>query len=197
MHDIEMDRRTSGEQAADALREEIISGRIADGDEVIQSELAQSLNLSRMPVREALKQLEGEGFIERLDNRHTRVIGMSEATIASRFALLASMTRLAMTRLDSNSLAQLEEWCETTVDSPRAHMAFHDTIYVLCQDRFLRQLYQRVFSGFLKFCVENAKGHIKILDMRACLKAARDNNDELPRAIESYYKSIEKTLSEE
>ena len=66
-----MDRRTSGEQAADVIRREILLGRIGDREELNQVELANTLGISRMPVRDALKQLENECFIERLGNRHT------------------------------------------------------------------------------------------------------------------------------
>jgi DNA-binding GntR family transcriptional regulator len=47
----------------DHLREEILSGRVGPGDPIRQEHLAARLGVSRAPVREALKALEGEGLI--------------------------------------------------------------------------------------------------------------------------------------
>ena len=47
------------------LKEEILSGRIPCGREMTQNELAESLGVSRMPVREALILLEYQGLIQR------------------------------------------------------------------------------------------------------------------------------------
>lgn len=43
------------------LRDEILAGNIPDGSEMTQNELAESLGVSRMPVREALILLEYQG----------------------------------------------------------------------------------------------------------------------------------------
>ena len=45
------------------LRDEILAGNIPDGSEMTQNELAESLGVSRMPVREALILLEYQGLI--------------------------------------------------------------------------------------------------------------------------------------
>lgn len=52
--------RQTKDHIADALRQEILSGRFADGEELTQKQLAQVLEVSRMPVREALQILELE-----------------------------------------------------------------------------------------------------------------------------------------
>lgn len=49
---------------SDHLREEILTGRIGPGEPIRQEHLAARLGVSRAPVREALKALEGEGLIE-------------------------------------------------------------------------------------------------------------------------------------
>src|SRR5947209_7710891 len=55
--------RTKEEQVADYLREGIIAGRIARGARLKQQEIAERLNTSITPVREALKLLEAEGYV--------------------------------------------------------------------------------------------------------------------------------------
>jgi len=58
-----MDFRTKEEQVADFLREGIISGMFPRGSRLKQAEIAERLQLSITPVREALKLLEAEGYI--------------------------------------------------------------------------------------------------------------------------------------
>lgn len=55
--------RTAGARAARYLREEILTGRLAPGSPIRQEAVAQQLAMSRIPVREALKQLEAEGLV--------------------------------------------------------------------------------------------------------------------------------------
>jgi DNA-binding GntR family transcriptional regulator len=58
-----MDLRTKEEQVADYLREGIISGLFPRGSRLKQAEIAERLQLSITPVREALKLLEAEGYV--------------------------------------------------------------------------------------------------------------------------------------
>ena len=60
------------------LRDEILAGNIPDGSEMTQNELAESLGVSRMPVREALILLEYQGLINRLPNNHVQVASLTE-----------------------------------------------------------------------------------------------------------------------
>ncbi|TQC46584.1 GntR family transcriptional regulator [Rhodococcus sp. WS4] len=52
-----------GDAIARVLRDEILSGRRAGGERLIEEAIAKSFGVSRVPVREALAQLEGEGFV--------------------------------------------------------------------------------------------------------------------------------------
>jgi len=58
-----MDFRTKEEQVADFLREGIISGTFPRGSRLKQAEIAEQLQLSITPVREALRLLEAEGYV--------------------------------------------------------------------------------------------------------------------------------------
>src|SRR3977135_1386263 len=58
-----MDLRTKEEQVADFLREGIISGMFPRGSRLKQAEIAERLKISITPVREALKLLEAEGYV--------------------------------------------------------------------------------------------------------------------------------------
>lgn len=56
-------RRDGSSQAYVQLRELIVTGRLAPGGRVIESELAERLGTSRTPVRSALHRLQGEGYV--------------------------------------------------------------------------------------------------------------------------------------
>jgi DNA-binding GntR family transcriptional regulator len=57
-------RARDGSRAAyDHVRELIVSGRLAPGGRVIESELAERLGTSRTPIRSALHRLQGEGYV--------------------------------------------------------------------------------------------------------------------------------------
>ena len=55
--------KTRTQLVVETLREKILSGEIKAGQPLRQTALAHELNVSRVPVREALLQLEGEGLV--------------------------------------------------------------------------------------------------------------------------------------
>ena len=56
-------RQSLGDQVAQTLRDLISTDRLRPGDRILETELAARLNVSRGPVREALKQLAVEGLV--------------------------------------------------------------------------------------------------------------------------------------
>ena len=55
--------KTRTQLVVETLREKILSGEIKAGQPLRQAALADELNVSRIPIREALLQLEGEGLV--------------------------------------------------------------------------------------------------------------------------------------
>ena len=58
------ERKTTTDYLAAALRTAIYDGQFADGEELNQVELAQFFGVSRVPIREALRQLQAEGLVQ-------------------------------------------------------------------------------------------------------------------------------------
>jgi DNA-binding GntR family transcriptional regulator len=56
-------RESTVDLVADELRRRIISGELSEGEQLLQAHLAVDLGVSRIPVREALRQLEAEGLV--------------------------------------------------------------------------------------------------------------------------------------
>ena len=69
------------EQIVDYLREAITVGRLADGERLIEERIARELPTSRGPVREALRQLEHEGFVVSYPYRGAVVLGVSDQEV--------------------------------------------------------------------------------------------------------------------
>ena len=80
-------RQSLPEAIADDLRERILNGELAEGELIRQEALAEEYDVSRMPVREALKRLDAEGLVQLTTNRGTTVMLHSLAEIAEIFDL--------------------------------------------------------------------------------------------------------------
>lgn len=74
-------RRSRAEEAAAYIRELIFSGYLAPGDRVHQTDIAEALHLSRIPVREAIAILEREGRVRTELNRGAFVAPLDERSI--------------------------------------------------------------------------------------------------------------------
>jgi DNA-binding GntR family transcriptional regulator len=94
------------------LRDFIVEGHLAPGIRVPERELCETLNVSRTPLREALKVLAAEGLIELLPNRGARVRQFSEADIRNLFEVISGLDfvagRLACLRITDAQIARIE-----------------------------------------------------------------------------------------
>lgn len=130
------------DEAAQALREAILTGAIASGTRLRQVRLAAQLGISRTPLREALMKLEQEGLIELLPGGGLRVavLNLDEAVelYDIREVLDGLAARLAAQRIDERGIGNLKRQlarmkeCLTRQDAHSwfvAHVAFHDGIF--------------------------------------------------------------------
>lgn len=83
--------RSISESVAETLRDMILVGRLSPGQAVTQEELASTLGVSTMPVREALLRLSHEGFIEARRGRSFRVTRTTRADVADYYWLHATI----------------------------------------------------------------------------------------------------------
>src|ERR1700743_3766248 len=97
--------RQSAEYVHRRVREAILEAELPPGETMSQVALAEDLGVSRTPLREALRMLQGEGLIEARPNRRVRVAPMSaddlEQLYAVRVALEAQALRLAIPRMSA------------------------------------------------------------------------------------------------
>ena len=80
-------RRTTTNIVADELRSRILSGQLKEGEQIRQEAIARELGVSRIPVREALRQLEAEGLITLVSHKGAEVTRLEPDEIAEYFDL--------------------------------------------------------------------------------------------------------------
>jgi DNA-binding GntR family transcriptional regulator len=98
------------------LRHQILDGSLRNGERLGEKELAESLGISRTPVREALRRLASEGLVEVLPNRGARVPVWDQQDVADIFELRVLLESHAARRAADNAtedvLAHLSAICD-------------------------------------------------------------------------------------
>ncbi|MEH6576854.1 MAG: GntR family transcriptional regulator [Amphritea sp.] len=114
--------KTRTEMVADILREKILSGEIVAGEPLRQDAIAKEFNVSRIPVREALLQLEAQGLVNFEAHKGATATELSPAKIHELFELRA----LVECHVLENSIDNMtEEDFETT---EKILHAFEETV---------------------------------------------------------------------
>jgi DNA-binding GntR family transcriptional regulator len=107
-----MEFRTKEEQVADFLREGIISGMFERGSRLKQAEIAEQLQLSITPVREALKLLEAEGYVTGNSYRGACVApfdaSASEEVLDLRLQLESRLIRGTLAHVTAKDISDLQ-----------------------------------------------------------------------------------------
>ncbi|WP_296100015.1 GntR family transcriptional regulator [uncultured Agrobacterium sp.] len=123
------------------LRDDIIQGRFVANERLKVSELAERMGTSTNPVREALQQLRGEGFVVMMPNRGARVRTIDETFVRDIFEIEVliepALTRWFVglaTKADLDTLEDLQAQMEIlNFADQHAHskldMAFHQVMY--------------------------------------------------------------------
>ena len=84
------------------LEEDIISGMYKAGEKLTESMLSQKLQVSRTPVREAIRQLELEGLVESIPNKAIIVTGVTREDIEDIYEIRIAIEGLAARRAAQN-----------------------------------------------------------------------------------------------
>src|SRR3954466_7339830 len=85
--------------ALNAIREQIVEGRIRPGARIKEIPLAEELGFSRAPVRDALRLLERDGLVTLVPNRGAVVPELRAVDVLEVYALRASLGTLALHKL--------------------------------------------------------------------------------------------------
>ncbi len=134
------DARTLGANVTNAVRNAIIQGKLAPGEPLGQEYLANLFGVSRVPIRECLKQLASEGLVEVEPHKGAVVAHLSLDELDELYGIIWSLETLAVRagvpRLSDEEIATMEKIVMQMdrVDDPvewyRTSVAFHRMILV-------------------------------------------------------------------
>jgi DNA-binding GntR family transcriptional regulator len=204
--------RTLPEQIADSLRQAILRGRLRSGAHLVETSIAEQMQTSRGPVRDALLLLEGDGLVAKLPNRGTRVLDYSERALREAATLRAALEAFAVTllvpRLTVDELDRLEALVGrmelaasrgSAREFNEADYRFHDEIFESSGHQTLHEVWRgmqrriRAFqasanwvSGNLAAVAQRHRAILRALESRA-LSSVR-------RALRSHFDHLQKEL---
>ena len=158
------DRRMSVDLITELLRESILSGQLQEGMELNQARLAKLFDVNRIIIREAVRQLQGEGLVEGRPHRRAVVATMSTAQVAEMIDICmlieVYLLERSIPQLTPPVLAELHKICDE-MDSIKSNATglwynknqeFHMTLYrpsgATFAAEFLVQLWARVERYF-------------------------------------------------
>ncbi|MEM1075471.1 MAG: GntR family transcriptional regulator [Pseudomonadota bacterium] len=117
------DLKAGAAQVADILRDRIIKGKIKAGGRLVERHLSAELNVSRTPIREALKLLEADGLIEISMHRGAIVSDYRPEDAFALFDVIAVLESLAAKRVCEIMTASLLQQLEDMHGDMLAHHA--------------------------------------------------------------------------
>ncbi len=186
--------RTKRDVAVEAIREAILSGELEPGARLLQDELAERLNVSPTPVREALRQLEAERVLDHSPHKGVRV---AEAKLEHvheiyliRGLLEALATRAAVrgfSPADIDRLRALQAQIETQVEQGqlkqlrKTNFEFHALIYRAAN---MPELYRTIVNLWMKFPWDTlhvlpGRAPQSVQEHRLLVQAIEEGNSEL------------------
>ncbi|UWR90618.1 GntR family transcriptional regulator [Phaeobacter inhibens] len=173
-------RNTLPDVIAADLRERILSGELAEGEPIRQEALAEEYDVSRMPVREALKRLDAEGLVLFTNNRGATVTKHSLREIAEIFDLrilvevdLFRRSIPAMTTTDFARCSQILDEMDASYDADDVatwgalNHRYHSALYAAAE----RKLTNEVLQGLSLHSDRFIRMHLSVMKQREPAKA--------------------------
>jgi DNA-binding GntR family transcriptional regulator len=143
-------------QVANSLRGAILSGRLRPGTQLVETALADQLNVSRAPIREAIQILENDGLVETIAYKGKRVKPLTAREVAETYSLREVYEVMAVRRILETGapLDALHEHCATMAAAAEADdyealtaadKAFHHALIRLADHDLLQASWQNLY----------------------------------------------------
>lgn len=150
------------DRAYNAIKEAILSLKLEPGTPLVENDMAQQLGISKTPVRDALQELEREGFVTRIFFKGTYVTDVTMKDMAEVFQLRAVLEGLAA-RLATPLFAP-QELDHIAADLTAAEAALAEGDLTLCSQRGQRlhkAIINKVDSQRLSSIIHNLDDHVQ------------------------------------
>lgn len=206
--------KTKADSVYEALRDAIVSGELLPGRRVVIREVAATLGVSEIPVREALKRLEADGLIVSTPYVGAVVSSPSvrelEEIMEIRGALESLAAALSARRLTPGDLDRLDALLARMEDCARnqeyweyskADREFHALLYSRCDNQRLRRLIEELLSQSERaraiFHIHNVSTKASLQEHREMLEALRAGDCErLAEAVKRQRERVRAGLAE-
>lgn len=170
-------RSSLSDQIAANLRQAIIAGALTPGTRLLEIELAQKLGVSRGPLREALRILQGEGLLEAFPNRGVFVASLEEQDIQEIYSLRELLEtfaiRLVSERADPAQIATLRALVDemlqaAKIGDPRQvidlDLQFHKALWRSSGHQRLEQVLTGMLSQIRVFLGVNTQLYVDLAE---------------------------------
>lgn len=150
-------QRNLGEMVTDVLRDMLTGDTFQPGQHLKEAELAEALDVSRGPIRQALARLEQEGHVEIRRHRGAFVSTLTKTDVEEVHTLRGAIERLAAsracTRMAGDGFATMDgvlaEMKAVTgpidpEDAARLDLQFHDIIYAYCEHGRVQRVWDSI-----------------------------------------------------
>jgi DNA-binding GntR family transcriptional regulator len=128
----------------------ILSGKYKPGDRLNESQIARELSISRIPVREALSQLQEQGLVQNRERRGMFVTNIGPEEVLQlcslRIVLESEALRLAQARMTPEIVASLEKliaqmdaWDGTLLEAAGLDLEFHRILWKAAGNPYLER----------------------------------------------------------
>ncbi|MCQ2493926.1 MAG: GntR family transcriptional regulator [Lachnospiraceae bacterium] len=182
------------------LREDILSGKYEENEELREVAIGEELGVSRTPVREAFRQLELEGLIRIIPNKGAYVTGISEKDVKDIYMIRSRLEGLAARWATEHiTLEQLEEMEENVYlakfHSEKGHLEqlaeldnrFHEVMYEASGSKMLehqlRDFHQYVLRVRKKTLASANRGPQSNLEHEQIMMAIKEKNADLAEQL--------------
>lgn len=186
--------QTKSQFAYEWTKDQIVTGKFRPGDKLNVTDLADGLQVSEIPVREALKRLEAENFVSWIPHVGFRVTPVTSRALVQMFAVRINLEKLAAELAFpalGRALGELEQLeaemkgclAENRLDQYwRVNRRFHGVIYAPCDNdllmAILQQLLERSSRARAIFALSPNRAKTSALQHEGLLRAIREGDKE-------------------
>ena len=174
------------------LREDILRGKLENGEKLTEQRICDEYNVSRTPVREAFRLLDQEGLIQMIPNRGAFVMGFESQDIADMYDMRKEYEMLAFAwaveRMTEEELEKIRNACDLMefytrkgdiAKASEQNMHFHELIYEASHNRLLTRILT-TYQYYTKLFKYNEEDHTA-----EYLNELLDEHKEILQALES------------
>ncbi|QZY56198.1 GntR family transcriptional regulator [Crassaminicella profunda] len=200
---------TIKDQVYNIIKENILNGNFKPGEKLQEKKIAEQLNVSRSPVREAIKELIGEGLLESIPNKSISVKKLSKKDIIDVFEFRTVIEKYAINKtilnLTEEKIKILDELLEELEESYhskdlteycRIDVKIHDVIIYMSENMVVYNAIKNIFSLIQPFRVislhSKKRFENSFIEHKEIIKAIKEKDFERAWSVNSTHLNLAK-----